>query len=677
MKALFEKEKNYWSHKLESEDHIICLPYTNPVSRNTTVTSLNSHTYTLTFPTEISQRISSITGGAPWAVFMVLLAGVESLLHKYTCEERVLLGIPVAKSSNGATKPINHLLLLKNTLDSSTTFKALLSQIKTSVGEAIEHQNIPFWNYSELLDIQRNEDGKPLIHTTVSLQNIHISDFLNHVQSELDFQFQWEHEAVSLNVKYNSDRYSETTIEHFVEQLLRLYTIVLQQPELAISTTQVLSEQEVEQLLHTFNDTNVDYPRHASIHELFEKQVKQTPQQVAVVCGQDSLTYAELNEKVNRLAHSLRKQGIRTEQTVGIVAERSIEMIVGMLGILKAGGAYVPIDSDYPDERVRYLLKDSGADILLVQRMEHRPTDFKGMVLDLSDAAIYGTDDADRYDPILPNDHGTNTDPGYVDCLDPFYSISASPELASTTTIQPENMQPKATQSEQAKQIQHAYAAEEQPKASAAGRLAYIMYTSGTTGQPKGVMVEHRNVVRLVTNTNYARLNADTRILQTGSVVFDASTFEIWGALLNGGQLVLVSQDVILDAPKLKKVVRNHGITTMWLTAPLFNQLSQQDLELFEGMRELLVGGDVLSVPHINRVLEAHPNLHIINGYGPTENTTFSTTHAITGVQSASVPIGSPIHNSTAYVVDGSMQLQPVGAWGELIVGGDGVARGY
>ncbi|WP_311083014.1 non-ribosomal peptide synthetase [Paenibacillus polymyxa] len=677
MKALFEKEKNYWNHKLESEDHIICLPYTNQVSRSTTVTSLNSHTYTLTFPTEISQRISSITGGAPWAVFMVLLAGVESLLHKYTGEERVLLGIPVAKSGNGATKPINHLILLKNALDSSTTFKALLSQIKTSVGEAIEHQNIPFWNYSELLDIQRNEDGKPLIHTTVSLRNIHISDFSTHVQSELDFQFQWEHEAVSLNVKYSSDRYSEMTIEHFVEQLLRLYTIVLQQPELAISTAQVLSDQEVEQLVHTFNDTIVDYPRHASIHELFEKQVKQAPQQVAVVCGQHSLTYAELNEKANRLAHSLRKQGIHTEQTVGIVAERSIEMIVGMLGILKAGGAYVPIDSDYPDERVRYLLKDSGADILLVQRMEHRPTDFKGMVLDLSDAAIYGLDDADRYDPILPNDHWTNTDPGYVDCLDPLYSISTSLELASTTTMQPENMQPKATQSEQAKQIQQAYAAEEQPKASAAGRLAYIIYTSGTTGQPKGVMVEHRNVVRLVKNTNYARLNADTRILQTGSVVFDASTFEIWGALLNGGQLVLVSQDVILDAPKLKEVVRNHGITTMWLTAPLFNQLSQQNLELFEGMRELLVGGDVLSVPHINRVLEAHPNLHIINGYGPTENTTFSTTHAIAGVQSGSVPIGSPIHNSTAYVVDRSMQLQPVGAWGELIVGGDGVARGY
>ncbi|ASR47662.1 non-ribosomal peptide synthetase [Paenibacillus kribbensis] len=680
MKALFEKEKNYWSHKLEPEDHIICLPYTNNVSKDANTTNSNSHTYTLTFPSEISGRISSITGGAPWAVFMVLLAGVESLLHKYTGEERVLLGIPVAKSGNSATKPINHLLLLKNTLDSTTSFKTLLALIKTSVSEAIEHQNIPFWSYTEGLEIPRSEDDKPLIHTSISMQNIHISDFLNHVQSELDFQFQWENAAVSLNVKYSSDRYSEATIERFVEQLLRLYTIVLHQPELAISAAQVLSEQEVEQLVYTFNDTAADYPRHASIHALFEEQAQQTPQQVAVVYGQDRLTYGELNEKASRMAHTLRKLGICTEQTVGIVAERSIEMIVGMLAILKAGGAYVPIDSDYPNERVRYLLEDSGANILLVQRMEHRPVDFAGTVLDLSDSAIYGMDEADRCNPVLPNDHGTYTgtaDMGYVDCLNPLYSISASSELASTTTTQPETIQPEATQSEQAEQIQQAYTAGEHSKATAADRLAYIMYTSGTTGQPKGVMVEHRNVVRLVKNTNYAQLDADTRILQTGAVVFDASTFEIWGALLNGGQLVLVSQDVILDAPKLKEAVRNHGITTMWLTAPLFNQLSQQDLELFEGIRELLVGGDVLSVPHINRVLDAYPSLRIINGYGPTENTTFSTTHAITGVQSESVPIGSPIHNSTAYVVDRSMQLQPVGAWGELIVGGDGVARGY
>ncbi|MBZ6446204.1 MAG: amino acid adenylation domain-containing protein, partial [Paenibacillus polymyxa] len=292
--------------------------------------------------------------------------------------------------------------------------------------------------------------------------------------------------------------------------------------------------------------------------------------------------------------------------------ERSIDMIVGMLGILKAGGAYVPIDPAYPEERIRYMLDDSGTELLLTQSHLVDKVAFDGHMLVLNGAQSVYHEDGSNLEPLSgPND------------------------------------------------------------------LAYVIYTSGTTGQPKGVMVEHRNVVRLVKNTNYAQLDADTRILQTGAIVFDASTFEIWGSVLNGGQLVLVSQDVILDVLKLKDAVHSYGITTMFLTTPLFNQLSQQDLTLFEGIRELLVGGDVMSVPHMNRVLEAHPSLRISNIYGPTENTTFSTVHAIIGVQSESVPIGRPIHNSTAYVVDHSMRLQPVGVWGELLVGGDGVARGY
>ncbi|KAF6614165.1 non-ribosomal peptide synthetase, partial [Paenibacillus sp. EKM101P] len=295
-----------------------------------------------------------------------------------------------------------------------------------------------------------------------------------------------------------------------------------------------------------------------------------------------------------------------------LMTERSIDMIVGMLGILKAGGAYVPIDPAYPEERIRYMLDDSGTELLLTQSHLVDKVAFDGHMLVLNGAQSVYHEDGSNLEPLSgPND------------------------------------------------------------------LAYVIYTSGTTGQPKGVMVEHRNVVRLVKNTNYAQLDADTRILQTGAIVFDASTFEIWGSVLNGGQLVLVSQDVILDVLKLKDAVHSYGITTMFLTTPLFNQLSQQDLTLFEGIRELLVGGDVMSVPHMNRVLEAHPSLRISNIYGPTENTTFSTVHAIIGVQSESVPIGRPIHNSTAYVVDHSMRLQPVGVWGELLVGGDGVARGY
>jgi non-ribosomal peptide synthetase component F len=194
-----------------------------------------------------------------------------------------------------------------------------------------------------------------------------------------------------------------------------------------------------------------------------------------------------------------------------------------------------------------------------------------------------------------------------------------------------------------------------------AGNLAYIIYTSGSTGQPKGVMVDHFNVVRLAKNTDYVAFRPGDRVLPTGALEFDASTFEIWGSLLNGLKLCLVSEGVILSPNRLKEALLKNKITTMWLTSPLFNQLLQEDISIFCGLRNLLVGGDVLSLPHINRLREKYPALNIINGYGPTENTTFSTTYLITGAYSANIPIGKPIANSTAYIVDRFAHLQPVG----------------
>ncbi|WP_153794837.1 non-ribosomal peptide synthetase, partial [Paenibacillus polymyxa] len=419
-------------------------------------------------------------------------------------------------------------------------------------------------------------------------------------------------EAMKIRFEYNTKLFDREAVERTQGHLIQLLEQVVAKPDIRVQELEVLSEQEREQILSVWGDTAAEYPSEQTIHGLFETQTAHTPEQPALYFEGEQLSYRELNERANRLARTLRSQGVTKDRLVGLMTERSIDMIVGMLGILKAGGAYVPIDPTYPEERIRYMLDDSGTELLLTQSHLVDKVAFDGHMLVLNGAQSVYHEDGSNLEPLSgPND------------------------------------------------------------------LAYVIYTSGTTGQPKGVMVEHRNVVRLVKNTNYAQLDADTRILQTGAIVFDASTFEIWGSVLNGGQLVLVSQDVILDVLKLKDAVHSYGITTMFLTTPLFNQLSQQDLTLFERIRELLVGGDVMSVPHMNRVLEAHPSLRISNIYGPTENTTFSTVHAIIGVQSESVPIGRPIHNSTAYVVDHSMRLQPVGVWGELLVGGDGVARGY
>ncbi|MCP5055051.1 MAG: AMP-binding protein, partial [bacterium] len=204
-----------------------------------------------------------------------------------------------------------------------------------------------------------------------------------------------------------------------------------------------------------------------------------------------------------------------------------------------------------------------------------------------------------------------------------------------------------------------------------------IIYTSGSTGTPKGVMVEHRNVVRLVKNTNTITFSEGDRLLQTGALEFDASTFEIWGSLLNGLGLYLAGKETILSPESLKETIQKNHIGIMWMTVAMFNQLLQEDIGIFGGLGTLLVGGDVLSPPHINRLREKYPRLNIINGYGPTENTTFSTTFLIGKEYSGPIPIGHPVSNSTAYIVDKYNHPVPIGVVGELIVGGDGVARGY
>ncbi len=209
------------------------------------------------------------------------------------------------------------------------------------------------------------------------------------------------------------------------------------------------------------------------------------------------------------------------------------------------------------------------------------------------------------------------------------------------------------------------------------GQLAYLMYTSGSTGQPKGVMVEHRPIVRLVRNTNYITLDSDTVILQTGSLAFDAATLEIWGALLNGGKLCLAPPHAILDYRQLGSLIAQHGVTTLWLTASLFNQLVSTEIGVFAGLQTLLIGGEKLSVPHVNQVRRAYPQLQLINGYGPTENTTFTTCHEIAEVQHGDVPIGRPIANTTVHILDSQLRPVPVGTVGELCAGGDGLARGY
>ena len=388
--------------------------------------------------------------------------------------------------------------------------------------------------------------------------------------------------------------------------------VTAQKPEIA----QELDEQQRHQLLVEWNDTASNFPKTHCVHELFAEQVLKTPAAAAVVMGDECLTYADLDVLANRLAHYLHSLGVGPEVVVGVCIERSLEMIVGILGILKAGGAYLPIDKNYLAEHIAYLLKDACTSAVLTS--------------------------AGR-DAVLAS-YGVRTIT--VD----FESevIAQQPEGAPVSGATPDN-------------------------------LAYVMYTSGSAGNPKGVGIMHYSINRLVRNTNYVEITLRDVFLQLAPVTFDAATFEIWGALLNGAKLVLYPPDPLLDLSKLKSIIYTAGVSVLWLTAGLFNSIVDGDLSILAPIKQLLVGGDVVSAAHVRRLLQGISNCRVINGYGPTEGTTFSVCFPVPNLAAieTTVPIGWPISNSTAYVLDSEFEPVPAGVTGELYIGGAGLARGY
>lgn len=355
---------------------------------------------------------------------------------------------------------------------------------------------------------------------------------------------------------------------------------------------------------------------YACIHELFAAQVIRSPDAVALLCDEVQLTYRKLNERANQLAHHLRLLGVGMETLVGVYVERSIEYVVCVLAILKAGGAYVPLDTDYPLERLQYMLADTGAKVIVASRPLPQGMERPGIAI--------------------------------VDLTTDFPLIQA-------------------------------YDRNNPDSINSAEHLAYVIYTSGSTGKPKGVAIPHRGVVRLVCGQNYAQFDARQRFLLLASTSFDASTFELWGPLLNGAACVIFSKQP-LDFERLEKVIHQYGVTCLWLTAGLFNQIIDARPSVLETVEHILTGGEALSVPHVQKAMKLLPQVRLTNGYGPTESTTFACTHAIaTGeaFPNGSVPIGRPIANTTCQVLDWHLQPVPVGVTGELYIGGDGLARGY
>ncbi len=407
---------------------------------------------------------------------------------------------------------------------------------------------------------------------------------------------------------------------HHLHHLLDSLPSTIQQ---SIARLPLMGEEERQKIMTQWNTTTSSYPKQKTISQVFEAQALMTPNNIAVIYGKQSLTYNELNQKANQLAHCLQKKGLLPHTFAAICTTQELHLIIGILAILKTGAAYIPIDASYPKQHIEYVLKDSKPNLLLAShhlnaRLEHDCTHLNIPII--------------LFDAI--------TDMMEQEPIDNLKEININ-----------------------------------------AQSLAYVIYTSGTTGKPKGVMVPHQGVNRLVKNTNYIHIAGQDRIAQAASISFDAATFEIWGALLNGATLIAVPHATLLDPIKFATFLEKKSITILWLTSALFNQYAAQDPSIFRHLTYLLVGGDVLNKERIMSVLKCSQGAprYLLNGYGPTENTTFTTTYHITKEDQKleTIPIGKPIANSVVYVLDELLQPTPIGAIGELYTGGDGLALGY
>jgi amino acid adenylation domain-containing protein len=363
------------------------------------------------------------------------------------------------------------------------------------------------------------------------------------------------------------------------------------------------------------NDTLAHEAHVDTVHGWFEKQAAGSPEAIALILGDEQITYRELNKRANRLARHLKALGVDSEALVGVCLRRSFELVVALLAVLKAGGAYVPLDPDYPAERLAFMLRDTLASV------------------------------------VITDSSCSNSLPGQIAKL-----LRVDREATAIETHAAANLNVGA----------------------AANNLIYVMYTSGSTGRPKGVMIEHRGVIRLVKNADYLSFDAGQRFMQLAPICFDAATLEIWGPLLNGGSLVLMPP----GTPSLEDiaaVIRRYEVTTVWLPAGLFNLMIDQHPDALSRLKQLVTGGDSGSLAHFRAAVARFPGCRLVNGYGPTEATTFAVclTARQEHLEGASVPIGFPIAGTPVWVLDSKFNELPAGKIGELYIGGDGIARGY
>ncbi|WP_233597088.1 non-ribosomal peptide synthase/polyketide synthase [Corallococcus sp. CA041A] len=627
---VLESQVAYWRGQLDNAAPYLELPSDHP---RPTRQSFRAGVQPMTLPRELSEALESLAKQTSTTPFMVLLAAFQLLLHRYAGQEDVLVGSPIAGRRHAESEDLigyfANTVVLRTRVRDTLRFRELLEQVRTTTLGAYEHQDLPFEKLVEALHPERDLGRTPLFQVTFTLQNAPLPELslpgltlrpLESTPEVILFDLQWlmmrTPDGFDGGLVFNQDLFEPATVAGMADHLRVLLEAAVRAPDTRLGQLPWLTDAERQRLLIGWNDTARDYPRDASVGTLFAEQAARTPDAIALKSGGETLTYAALERASNQLAHHLRRQGVRPGHRVGLCLERSFDLVTGLLGILKAGAAYVPVDAKTPAERITWMLQAASVSVLVTQEAL---ADELPQVTDLQ--VLLDADEA---------------------------QIARQPETPLDLNV-------------------------------SADALAYVMFTSGSTGRPKGVSVPHRGVTRLVRGADFIHFGPEEVFLHLAPIAFDASTLEVWGALLNGATLVLAPPKS-LSLEETGALLRREGITTLWLTAALFEQMVLHQGDALARVKQVLAGGDVLPVERVREHLKRlPPGAVLVNGYGPTENTTFSATHTLRAgdIVGRSVPIGRPLSNSTVWVLDAALHPVPPGVPGTLYVGGDGLAWGY
>ncbi len=627
----------YWQKQLAGDLPVLNLPTDHP---HPSVQTYQGSSVPVVFNESLIQQVKELMKTEGTSLFVVLLAAFQILLYRYTGQEDIIVGSMMTNRTQSIFTNIvgnfSNRVLLRAFLKGDLTFKVFMDQVAQTVLGALDHQEYPFSLLLERLQPNRDTSRLSFLQVDFTIQKQQSSNFaltdkvlnLEHFkipqqegQFELDLEIFDNNESFGGSLRYNTDLFEATTIERMVGHFQTLLEWLVTNPLEKISKLSLLTETE-RQMLVEWNNTEVDYSdSNKCLHQLFEAQVEKTPDSVAVIFENEQLSYAELNQAANQVAHHLQRLGVKPEMMVGICIERSVEMVIGLLGILKAGGAYLPLDSTSPAARIAFLLEDASVNILLTQSsfVNNLPSD---------KVEIICLDNRDK----LSNELSTN----------PISQVQSK-------------------------------------------HLAYMIYTSGSTGKPKGVLIEHRGVVNTIIDINQRfNVGYQDRILALSALNFDLSVYDIFGLLAAGGAMVIPAAQTTKEPAHWTNLIKQHNIT-LWNTVPALMQMlvdylnEQPEENIANSLRLAMMSGDWIPLNLPERMKELWPQAELISLGGATEASIWSISYPIKDINPSwrSIPYGKPLANQTFYILDDSLQACPLLIPGYLYIGGKGLARGY